>query len=413
MKALLTCCILRLFRRLATEETSQLRRFLFATILLLLFLFGHARSHAASEIPRYELKIEPRLLRQLEQNAGSDDTQPATFSAFGTEYKVRVRVRGSWARSWPKKPLKIFFEEDHEFEGNRCLNLNPAWRDASFVREPLAYHVYAAAGVPCSRAKMVRLDVNGAFRGLYVDVEQPDKPLLKRHNVRGATLYKANSEQNLSDERNLGSEKNFSAHYEKETRKTEPPRDLQQFCRELAWASNPSEFFSRQLDLEKYVNYLVASVLVQNWDSLSKNHFLVHDERSSGKWFVLPWDLDRTFGDHWEGGFRRSNVPVLLGARLFPGPTGWNRMADRFFSDPALKKRFLLRLDELLRTEFTEEKLFPILDAYEAQLRADAPRDRERWPGEAGSLRSGIADVKFFIQKRRQFLTAEIERMRK
>jgi spore coat protein H len=393
----------------ATTHFPIARRTGFPAVFL---LFCTTAVPAAPPLPRYELRIERRHLNDLEQNPDSNETRPATFSAYGQEYKVQVRVRGSWARSWPKKPLKIFFEKDREFEGNDCLNLNPAWRDASFVREPLAYHVYSVCGVPCSRARMVQLDVNGKFHGFYVDVEQPDKPLLKRHNLRGAAIYKANSTQNMADERNLGGEKAFAAHYEKETRKTEPPQDLQQFCRDLASAQNVTEFFLRRVDLDKYINYLAASVLVQNWDGLNKNHFLIHDDRGSGKWIVVPWDLDRTFGDHWRDGFRRADVPVLLGARRFPGPTGWNRMADRFFSEPALRTRFLTRLDQLLRTEFTTEKLFPILDSYEAQLKTGAARDRARWPGPAGDLGSGIGDVKHFIEQRRKFLAREIERLR-
>jgi hypothetical protein len=46
-----------------------------------------------------------------------------------------VRHRGQWARSWPKKPLKIFFNQDKLFEGHGSLNLNSGWRDPAFVRE--------------------------------------------------------------------------------------------------------------------------------------------------------------------------------------------------------------------------------------------------------------------------------------
>jgi spore coat protein H len=369
------------------------------------------RQHKA--LRRYELTIDAKSLRELDRNPYSDQTYPAKFVAEGSEYTVKVRPRGAWARSWPKKPLKIFFEDGKEFEGNRCVNLNSAWRDAAFVREPLAYHVYAASGVPASRSRMVQLYVNGQFRGLYVEVEQPDKPLLKRHNFKGAALYKANSGDNQSDERNLGSEKSFSSNYEKETRKSEGHRDLQVFCRELAAATNALEFFTNRVDVERYVNYLAASALVQNWDGLNKNHFLVHDERGSKKWLVVPWDLDRTFGDHWQGGFDRANVPLLLGTQSLPGPTGWNRMADRFFSDTTLRNRFLDRLEELLQKEFTTQKLFPILDQFESQLAEDAPRDRKRWPGPAENLHDGIAEMKTFIEHRRVFLQREIGRWRR
>ena len=375
-----------------------------------------ARNQPASQnqLPRYELKIDAKALRDIDRNPFSNQTHPATFICGGKEYAVKVRSRGAWARTWPKKALKIFFENGNDFEGNHCLNLNSGWRDAAFIREPLAYQIYAACGVPAPKSRMVQLDVNGQFRGLYVEVEQPDKPLLKRYKLKGASLYKANSGAGLADERDLGSASAYPAHYEKETRKSEGHGELQEFCRALAKSNTPTlEFFTNHVDVPEFINYLAASVLVQNWDWFNKNHFLAYDGHGSKKWMVVPWDLDRTFGDHWHGGFDRANVPLLLGTRALPGPTGWNRMAERFFTDATLKARFLDRLDELLQTEFTKARLFPMVDQLAAQIATDAARDRRRWPGPAGDLSEGIVEVKSYIVRRRDFLLREVARMRR
>src|SRR5882672_1066491 len=248
---------------------------------------------ANSKLPVYELKMDPKDLRVMERNAFSDNTQPATLVIEGEDYGyVRVRFRGEWARSWPKKPLKTFFSRDKPVQGHRSVNLNSAWRDPAFVRETFAYHVYAACGVPASRSRMVRLHINGQFRGLYVEVEQVDEALLRRFDLNGATLFKATSDNNQADERDLGSEASFAAQYANETDKDEGLGELRQFCRELARTTNALDFFTRRLDLEKYINSLAATVLVQHWDGFNKNHYLVCDRRGSGKWFVVPWDLD-------------------------------------------------------------------------------------------------------------------------
>src|SRR5215470_13118597 len=55
---------------------------------------------AALKLPIYELKMEPRDLRDLERNPASNETHPATFVADGEVYEgVQVRFRGEWARS--------------------------------------------------------------------------------------------------------------------------------------------------------------------------------------------------------------------------------------------------------------------------------------------------------------------------
>jgi spore coat protein H len=376
---------------------------------------GGARSEepAAPGLPLYELKMDAKSLAALDRNPGSNETHPATFVAEGEVHtNVQVRFRGEWARSWPKKPLKIFFSRGKPFQGHHSMNLNSAWRDPAFVRETLAYHVYAVCDVPASQSRMVRLHLNGKFRGVYVEVEQVDKPLLSRFNLKGAGLFKAASDDNQADERDLGSEAAFAPHYENESEKTNGLRELQLFCRELARTTNTLDFFTRRVDLDKYINYLAATVLVQHWDCFNKNHFLVYDRTGSGKWFALPWDLDRTFGDHWTRSFDTANLSILLGTRQAPGVTGWNRLQDRFLGEPTLRARFLDRLAELLESEFTPEKLFPLLDRLESELEPYAAQDRRRWPGVREDLHSGIAGVKSYIERRRAFLQRELRQLR-
>jgi spore coat protein H len=349
----------------------------------------------------------------LEQSAFSNQTVPATFMTGNEVYtNVTVRYRGEWARSWPKKPIKILFAKDKPFHGEHTLNLNSGWRDPAFVRECLAYHVFSACGVPAPRSGMVRLSFNGEFRGLYVQVQQPDKEFAHNSNLKGAVVYKAVSRSNQSDERELSNDAAYHHGYKKQTHKQEGYEELEQFCHDLAHAPNTLEFFDRRVDLDQYVSYLAATALVQNWDGFNKNHYLVYDAQGSHKWFAVPWDLDRTFGDHWNGSFSEARLEPWLGIRSSPGVTGWNRLQDRFFSEPALRAKLADRLTDLLQNEFTEAKLFPLVDQLEKQIAADAAMDRRRWPAPVSDLHSGIRQLKEFIRQRRSFLLSQIPRLR-
>lgn len=371
------------------------------------------KSLAASTLPVYGLKMNPGDLRLLEAEPFGNTTYSATFLADGQVYNaVKVRVRGSWSRSWPKKSLKIIFDHKNPFQSHNSINLNSCWRDPSFIREALAYHMYAACGVIASRARMVRLQVNGHFHGLYVEIEQPGKEFLASHQLKGASLYKAASQTRDADERDLGGPGAYQGAYTKENKKTEGYDELAGFCHELARGPDTIQFFNQQMVLDDYINYLAATVLIQHWDGFNKNHFLAHDRNGSGKWLVIPWDLDRTFGDHWQMRFDVTRLPVLLGTRRFPGVTGWNRLEERFFSEPALRTRFLDRLSELLDKEFTTEKLFPLLDQLETQIAPAARLDRTLWPGPENDFHAGIAGVKSFIRQRRAFLRQQLPRLR-
>jgi spore coat protein H len=380
-------------------------------------------ANVESKLPIYDIQMRAEDLEMIDMNPRGDDLYPAKFTANGTAFNdVKIRYRGQWARTWPKKPLKLFFSKENPFAGQRRLNLNSSFRDPSFLREVIAYRIYQAAGVPASRCQLVRVHLNGEFRGLYVQVEQPDQAFLKRNNLKGLTIVKANSPMKQADERAHATADEFRMHYEQETQKDEDAfAALKQFCEGLENTPNALEFFEANVDLEKYINYLAASALCQNWDSYNKNHFLVFDQKESKKWFVLPWDLDRSMGDHWDWSFGRADLPIALGTREMPGVTGWNRMADRFFSHPELRKRLADRIEKLIETEFMPEKLDPIIDELHAAMKPEAELDYRRWPNTQGmswwrnekiALAESVDTVKQFIRDRREFLRNEIPKLR-
>ena len=116
---------------------------------------------------------------------------------------------------------------------------------------------------------------------------------------------------------------------------------------------------------------------------------------------------------HWDESFDSADVPLRLGTAAKPGNIGWNKMFNAFYNEPALRQRLLDRLKILLRTEFTKEKLFPLLDRWESELSADVAIDRKRWPNRNGDdFHAGIAGVKTFIEERRAFLLREIKAQR-
>jgi spore coat protein H len=268
----------------------------------------------------------------------------------------------------------------------------------------------------------VRVQLNQQFRGLYVQVEQPDKAFLKRIGLKGATIMKASSRMKQADQRALGPAEAYKGHYEQETeKKTDGYAALKQFCDDLAQTQDPLAFFENNVDLEKYINYLAATIFCQNWDGYSKNHFLVYDGGGSKKWFVLPWDLDRALGDHWDWSFGRADLPIDLGTKRKPGVTGWNRLMDKFFSHPELRARLADRLQHLLEKEFTPEKLGPVINEMQAAISPEAALDYRRWPNpssngmyrdDAVGLDESINGVKRYIQDRRTFLLAELRKFR-
>lgn len=365
-----------------------------------------------------DLRMTPAAIQQLEANKHSNETVDANLTTDGvTNVPVKVRYRGRWSRSWDKSPLKVFVPTN-AIDGRSSLNLNSTYRDPSWIRERLAYHVHEAAGVPASKTRFVEVRFNSKFHGAYVDVEQVDSHFLKARGLKGGEAYKAVGAGAAADERRLSPEIRYQREYEKQTKGKTNYQSLVAFCEALDKTTDVDRFFQEHVDLDRYINYLAANILIQNWDGLNKNHVLVREPGPSGKWFVVPWDVDRTFGD-WPastsgGAFNMYKLPIELGIQSSPGVTGWNRLQNRFWQSKALRNRLATRLEQLLATEFTAARLDPVIDAWAAEIRTRADVDRLAWgTGSQMGLAGGIREIKDFIAHRRTFVEAALPALRR
>ena len=94
----------------------------------------------------------------------------------------------------PRISLKVDFNRlypSHTFRGLKKLNYHNGFRDPTLIRELLAYEVFTQMGVPAPRTSHVDLWVNDTHLGLYTQVEQVDRTFLRRHFGRDdGYLYK-------------------------------------------------------------------------------------------------------------------------------------------------------------------------------------------------------------------------------
>ena len=364
---------------------------------------GAGRTETA--LPVYKLRIAPTDMQRLHENARSNKTVPATMIYRGEVFDhLQMRIRGAYARSWPKKSYRVIFHREQLFRGRNRLNLNSAWRDPAMIREVLAYRIYQAAGSYSLRSRLVKLELNNAFWGLYVEVEQPDKRYLEAQGLENAALYKADSSRNRSDERFFENEQVYPQHYRKETNEEQPYSDLASFCRQLA-SPTASELWSDLERRHRLLNYLCATAILQNWDGFNKNHHIGFEDNDPQRWFLLPWDLDRTLGDSWNWRFDETELSIWLGTAEQPGVTGWNRVFDAALKDPSMRRAYRNRLKELLLNVFTDDWIATEIAALGAQMAQDATRDREGWGGEQdwerelNRLEKGLNDRRQFILK--------------
>lgn len=137
-------------------------------------------------------------LQLLRQNYASETNILATVTVDGVSYpNVGVRIRGntSYTALPPgseKFSLKLefdFVDPNQELMGYQELNLNNGFRDPTFTRE-VVYNNYLAQFIPNARANHVLVTLNGQNWGVYINVQQPNKRMLRDYftNADGARI---------------------------------------------------------------------------------------------------------------------------------------------------------------------------------------------------------------------------------
>lgn len=126
-------------------------------------------------------------LALLRANYVSETNILANVEVDGTVYTdVGVRIRGNTSyialpAGSDKFSLKLdlaFVDPDQELMGYDTINLNNGFHDPTFSRE-VAYNNYVAQFIPNPRANNVVVTLNGENWGVYVNVQQPDKKMLR------------------------------------------------------------------------------------------------------------------------------------------------------------------------------------------------------------------------------------------
>lgn len=318
---------------------------------------------------------------------------------------------------------KVHFQKDHALKGMTSINLISEGPMRWILAEPLAYVVYRMAGVPSPLTEHVRLSSDGRALGFHLLVEQPNDGFLARNGRDEAgNLYKL-----------LWYGRGVVGQHEKKNHPTTGHDDLVQLIDGLRRNSGSGQwrYIEQNFNVDECVNYYAVNMCIQNWDGFFNNYFTFHDTAGTGKWEIYPWDEDKTWGDY-DGASPRYDwyeMPLTFGMngdsppRRFTGGgpyggPGWWRPPGYFsgplLANPEFRKRFLARLQELCSSVFTEEQLFPIIDAMEQRLEPELrlrAQSTGQDPGRAlREFKGYMQSFRAQVQNRRKFILNELRK---
>lgn len=265
----------------------------------------------------------------------SEPGQEITSSSIGIEY------RGGWTQTLPKKSLRIEFWEDLEGNETKDVSLlgmrsDDDWNLQAMFNEPLRFHnttcfelwrkidtLYYMNEEPDAingiHMKYVEVFINGDYHGVYGLGERIDRKQLKlkKHNgtMRGE-LYKGSEWDAATlfmDAPMYNNDTVVWSGFEYEHPEEEIDwENLHDFVSFVAHASEQDflDNYPSYLKTGNAVNYFIFMNLLRATDNRGKNTYIAKYSTDE-PYFIVPWDLDGTFGVAWDGSNENKTDDIL------------------------------------------------------------------------------------------------------
>ncbi len=270
--------------------------------------------------------------------------------------EARIRLRGDSSRQYPKKSYRITLPEVQLMDGRNKWNFNAEYLDETYVHSWLFAWIMEQLEYPCFSIDHVKLYVNDAYIGLYVRGEPVDEQFLIDHGMDpDANLYKASVNGAC-----LSRYDNVTEVWSKNANEGENWTDLYELIDYLdqvdtdIFYESAGEYF----DLDRLMTILAVNSLTLNYTTYYQNYFIYRDIRGTGLWTMLPWNVDKTFGD-W---ISRSYTHGVN--------TDWydNALFEKVILDPILFEVYYGRMAAIAEEVMNPAMINPVLDSLEAVL---------------------------------------------
>ncbi|GAB6988561.1 CotH kinase family protein [Paenibacillus pini] len=200
------------------------------------------------------------------------------------------------------------YDKSQTLLGLDKMVLNNNYSDPSYMREYLHYEALRAIGADAPLTVFVNLYINGKLSGFYTGVESVDDSYLERNfgdESKDGVLYDTEEKSYLKVEE--------SGEYKTITKDAGTDKDkvaLGKFIKALnEMPSGEKGNIESVLDVNSALQYIAANAVLGNYDSYNgdKGHnFKLYGDKS-GRFSVVPWDMNMSFNGYSGGGRGTSN----------------------------------------------------------------------------------------------------------
>jgi len=337
-------------------------------------------------LPVMHLSTDPGL--------NADAYLPATITYRGKTFAgSEAKLRGNTSLRYPKNSFTLKFAKEDRFEdpqsvagftGKRKLTLTTTFDDSSYLRARLAFELWNRIGTGHVQVQAYSavLYLNGEFAGLYTIIDHIDKHLMEDNgffedgNLYKARTHDANFRLTRADTPEVA-KLSLSEGFTKEAGNPLPGEpganaDLEDLVSWVASSSDPD--FVAQLDTRlarrEYEDWWLLVSLIEAGDSVGKNTYHYRDPRAGApdtRFHVVPWDFNESFGQTFYAD-RRGREPDIAVEEL----AGYNRLFQRFLSEPSLRGPLVSRYRSALDNEWEIGSVLASFDAWTNEIQSVA-----------------------------------------
>ncbi len=360
-------------------------------------------SGVTSAVPVIEWFMNDADYNLITQNPLIDITRAGVLAYNGSVYdSTMFSIRGEGTQDNPKVSWKVVLPQDHTLQIAGLVEpvdefaMNADWSDSSHGRTTLAWDSYQTAGVVNEQIMQLRVQKNSTFFGLYTYTDIFEGTWRSREGYSNKQFYK-------------GGHAGFDAtkqlveyRFEKKNPEDEDFTTLAAFLNgvDLTGTAQKNNLLATA-NIPEMINYAVATAIVEHTDSSTKNFYLSQDP-TTGRWSVIPWDLDHTFGHKCCGVNSNFVTPAEPGDQA-------SELMTAILAVPEWKQMYFRRLRTVLNSVLATGRLEAVYDAKVGPAAPESTLDFAKWPHTGGSLNFASQRTLLFkaIQARRNVFAAD------
>ena len=358
-------------------------------------------AQAMSHVQAYHLLGKRRSIENAtwrEQTMGKEYKYTGTLVVDGEVFDhVGYRARGGvWRYAMGKNMWKILIPGDQNLQAKddfghpypvlwNKLNLRACIQQGDYghrgeqgMFESVGFRLFNLAGVAAPDTHWIQLRIideanenppdqyRGDFWGLYLAIENEDGRFLKEHGLASGNLFKMEGGTGLLQHHANGAVTNLS--------------DLFGFMNQFRRPNAPDSWWQANFDLTNYYSYRAICECIHHYDVDAGKNYDFYHEPQTGRWEIIPWDIDLTWANNMFG-------------------NGEDPFKRRVLGRPAFHLEYQNRLREIRDLLFNPEQTGQIIDEYASVIwdpsgkPSIAEADRRKWdyhPMMAGGMGMGM-----------------------